>query len=260
MRRKYANYEIDGEVDENGVIANGGRVITKMTMMDSQDSIAHQVSSEPLNPRTDYPRVRAADGSDAGLHRPGARFAAGIDPLVQRGMARDMAEIYAMYDAEKAAEYRGHPGGSYYRGGPGEWRGGQPGDPCTLNGFPGTLVEKDGKLVCRIKQSADASFLPVRKKQKYNSRGQEKGSEIYEEEDDDRERRDGGVRCPTCNGSGQLGWLHSGKEPDDDTESMRRRDVPDAGSLPQLRAQRQRAFDAAVAAYDAELVQLWRKG
>ena len=138
------------DVDEHGVVRDGGRVRVPVTMMDSADAISHQVAEDFV---ADRPRVRAFDGTDAGLRRPGVRVADEryTDPLVLRGNARDRALLYRMYDAEKANEFRGVPGTNYYRGGPGELRGSRPGDTCTLNGYPGTLVEENCDLVQRAK-------------------------------------------------------------------------------------------------------------
>ena len=139
------------------IVKDGGKVVVGMRFMDSMDAIQRQVASDYV---ADRPRVRAFDGTNAGLHRPGARFAdeRHVDPLVLQGNARDRALLYRMYDVEKASEFRGHPGGAYYQGGADEWRGSQPGDDCTVNGYPGTLVEEGGRLVCKIKRTDAAAY------------------------------------------------------------------------------------------------------
>lgn len=178
------------------IVKDGSKVVVGMRFMDLMDAIQRQVASDYV---AEQPRVRAFDGTNAGLHRPGARFAdeRHVDPLVFQGNARDRALLYRMYDAEKASEFRGHPGGAYYQGGADEWRGSQPGDDCTVNGYPGTLVEEGGRLVCKIKRTEAAAY-------------------------DD-------ATCSRCGGSGiepghrQSGWIYQEDEegdedePDDDT-------------------------------------------
>ena len=76
--------------DGLGPMRDGDVLRVRMSMMDSLDAIQREVASDLV---TDRPRVRAADGSVLGLHRPGARLATGVDPLVLSGNARDRAEF-----------------------------------------------------------------------------------------------------------------------------------------------------------------------
>ena len=76
--------------DGLGPMRDGDVLRVRMSMMDLLDAIQREVASDLV---TDRPRVRAADGSVLGLHRPGARLATGVDPLVLSGNARDRAEF-----------------------------------------------------------------------------------------------------------------------------------------------------------------------
>jgi hypothetical protein len=131
------------------IVKDGGKVVVGMQFMDSMGAIQRQVASDYV---ADRPRVRAFDGTNAGLHRPGARFAdeRHVDPLVLQGNARDRALLYRMYDVEKASEFRGHPGGAYYQGGADEWRGSQPGDERLSRRAAGLFVRSSAPTPRRM--------------------------------------------------------------------------------------------------------------
>jgi hypothetical protein len=160
-------------IDDDGddVLKDGETLKVGLRIMDSQDAVQREVARDSQHGIWQPTRIVASDGRDGyALHKPGPRYADASDPEV-RGNAVSRAEIYALYDAEKAAEYRGHPGGSYYRAGPGEWRGSQPGDVCTINGHADHLQIVGGELTCIPDHRTDAV------------------------------RHNDGV-CPHCNGSG----------------------------------------------------------
>jgi hypothetical protein len=250
-------YRDTNDVDEHGVVRPGGRIRVPVLMMDSMDKIQQQVAADYV---ADRPRVRAFDGTDAGLHRPGARVLANDD--LRRGHVRDMAEIYSRFDAEKSQEFRGDPGGAYYQGGSGELRGSRPGDPCTLNGYPGTLVEEDGKLVCRITGRTDGAAMSA------YARRQEEEEESEEEEDrrnreddpDDRDDCQDGVKKKQLRDpyGREAGTEEVVEETQAGEERNVRRDVPDRKSLDQLRRDHAAEMQREYAARDAASSQAWK--
>jgi hypothetical protein len=183
---------------------------------------------------------------DSAWHRPGYRQ----QPKALRdasGAAEHRRQAYQDYDDYITNQWRDEYKNPAWRGQSGEIRGSKEGDPCTRNGWRGTLVlGADGKLTCQIPTRADADFLDQRrKKQLRNQFSQEVGTEELEQ--------DG--TCPLCGRGG---------DDDDDNGSVNeevrrtsthhegsvRQDVPDHRS-----SDRQRAYDQ----YDHELANAWRR-
>ena len=281
---------------DDEVIEDGGRVTVPLTMMDAIDAA--------------YPPRLV---KDAKLHRPGFR--------PQDGYASTRAlreKAYADYEQQICDAWQGDAtkgfknvlsGGGVTSGfenvlggsgtdkntgfGESGQRGSVAGDPCTLNGWPGKLVQGEGgKLVCRIESrhndDADPDF--PRKKQKRNARNQEEGTEEYEKDShpDSIKRAFGDLahKFNLLDSRGAVSWdkvsylaaqLGDNDDDDDDdndddeaaiervaklyaniTEGTQRRDVPDHKSIDALRADRQRKTDAAFKAYDDQLSQSWR--
>jgi hypothetical protein len=221
--------------------------------------------------------ITDASGSLRGLQRPGWRIQSGGsvgDELVREGVRMDRAEIYALYDAEKSREYQTF--GSYYRSGPGEWRGSQEGDVCTINGRAGHLKMVNGELICLADQGTDA--FP-RKKAKGNRFGQEEGAEEFEQHSIGVcDTCAGSGECRDCGGSGvragdrQRGWVEE-ENGDRDREAMIERitraattqsestPLPprlDGMTLDQLRARHAEHMGREYAVVDAELADAWR--
>ena len=224
------------DIDEHGVVRPGGRVRVPVTMMDLLDVIQREVASDFV---ADRPRVRAFGGTNAGLHRPGARFAA--NPDLVRGHARDMAEIYSRYDSEKAVEFR-----------------------------------SSEERLAEAKKLA-AQWGPMNGKsdpssEEYKGYRRKQSARPFEERDPDDSST-----CPLCNGSGvaqgfkQSGWIKESNgddddEPNDDTvlelmgwnatthhEGLQRNDVPDHASLDRLRRDHAARMSREYALRDAEL-------
>lgn len=219
MAKKHYNND---DVDERGVVRAGGRVRVPLTLMDSMDAIQREVAADHV---ADRPRVRAFDGTDLGLHRPGVRVVdeRSYDPLVVRGAKRDATDIYSQYDFEKSREYlspearlasaKAVAEEDPYREGRADpsdprskmWRELQSGSPFT-NRSP-----TDGKAMSA-----------------YARRQEEKPDEAEEEPD----------------------------EAEAGEEKTKRRDVPDG--VADLRAQHQAVTDAAYRASDEEMQNAWK--
>jgi hypothetical protein len=133
------------------VLRDGRRWRVPLTFLDGvQRAIA-------LNGRA---RVRAADNDLLSLHRPGARFLA--DDTVT-----DAAAIaYDEMKREQANAWRRGPQQQYDAGPPvgsyGPFEARRIGQPCTVDGQPGTLVASaDGKwLLCQRSSRSGADSVP----------------------------------------------------------------------------------------------------
>ncbi len=95
-------------------------------------------------------RVRAFDGSNLGLHRPGVRLPVGSPDMIA-GLQADRAEALRLADLAASTAWVGNKANTPTGFGSGQVRAEQAGDPCTRDGYPGVLVEgEDGKLYCKI--------------------------------------------------------------------------------------------------------------
>jgi hypothetical protein len=181
---------------------------------------------------------------DAAWHRPGPRqFTKGVRD--SSGLQAERIRAYDAYTDYITNAWRGrdeykNPGWS---GRSGELRGSVEGDPCTKNGWQGTLVRgADGELVCQIPSRADADFLDQRrKKQLRNQFNQEVGTEEEVEQDG---------ACPLCGRGGDDDDNNSSvnaalRSASTHHESSVRQDVPDSKT---------KAYDE----YDHELANAWR--
>jgi hypothetical protein len=151
----------DDAFDENGLLKDGRRFrvgladsMTPLQRAVAQDNLAsgrykifEQMRTEASEITSDAAAlvVDAFGDSGAGLHRPGARYLhAGhrtLDHATQVTLAEARSQAQALADAEATHAWKGGP---------------QPGDSCTIDGWPGTLVKKGDDFVCRPLARQDA--------------------------------------------------------------------------------------------------------
>ena len=138
--RRYRDTDVS--VDENGVVRPGGRVRVPVTMMDSMDKIQQQVAADYMAER---PSVHGADSSPLAF----AALARAIllTMICGAAISATWQKFIPVLTPEKSQEFRGDPGGAYYQGGAGEWRGSQPGDDCTMNGLSWNAC-RGGRQAC----------------------------------------------------------------------------------------------------------------
>jgi hypothetical protein len=168
------NYETITTADGRRVriVKDGGRVSVPLHMMDNKT--IDQAMRDEL-------RAEFADRQyhDTKLNKPGYRTADMLKTATHRArdIARErIADGYNWYDQMIADEYK-NPNPPP--------RGSVEGDPCTLNGFPGFLVEEDGKLVCRIpRRDAKPTTKPA---MSAYARRQEEEPDAEEQEPDEAE-------------------------------------------------------------------------
>jgi hypothetical protein len=124
LRRQLAH---DDDFDERGVLRDMGRYRVPMRAMDGKPTVL-------------------ADGTLLASHRNGWRLPA---------KPRDWS-CYDAYDKAIESQYTGFGSASAS-----EFRGDQPGDVCTIDGWPGHLRKVNGKLTCVAddKTSQDARSL-----------------------------------------------------------------------------------------------------
>jgi hypothetical protein len=140
MDRSFLRHLDPEDFDENGTLRDGGRYRIPMRMMDS------------------IPRSKIGDGvANFAANRPGYRIpSASMHDSKQQ---RELDRLYAERDAEISQAYLTPTGfGSTPST---ELRGDQPGDVCTIDGWPGHLRKVNGKLVCVAddKTSQDARSI-----------------------------------------------------------------------------------------------------
>jgi hypothetical protein len=187
MIRHYDKYITEGE-DERGVICDGGFVRSHGVHLMDYNSVDARIRRE----------LRDEQMRDAYMHRPGFRTSGQSFRPMSDSAGRD-AKIAAYRDYERRVT-------SGYRNPDPPPIGSRVGDPCTLNGWPGTLVEgEDGKVVCQISGRADAA-LPIRPLPKW--KGAEEEEEEEDRDEDNRDRHDS--VCDGCSGSGRCPGCHDG--------------------------------------------------
>jgi hypothetical protein len=260
-RTKMPRVEYDeSDVDEHGVVRDGGRVKVRMTAMDHLIHDALDRSSRVI---------------DASLHRPGFR----TDSQAYRDGRAARARAFQLYDAEAENSWRNPPTGF----GSGEVRVQRAGDLCTIDGHAGHLRHVNGVLTCVPDSNADT--FPHRK-QIRDPFNREAGVEEFGRDTCEgcggTGRRPGcnsGI-CPVCHGSGvdpgdneDDHWLGErddhrlGVERDHDEETdaarIAREEVSthteSTGRLDALRRRHAERMAREYALIDAELTEAWKK-
>ncbi len=169
---------IEAEGEESGA-AVGDRFFA------SADSVQHQIIRDSEGGIFRPQRVRAFDGSNLGLHRPGVRLPAGSPDMIA-GLQADRAEALRLADLAAESAWVGNKANTPTGFGSGQVRAEQEGDPCTRDGYPGVLVEgEDGKLYCKIHEYVRQDA--ARRLQGYDPQGREVGRWDETEEDDEDE-------------------------------------------------------------------------
>jgi hypothetical protein len=127
----------DDAFDANGLLKDGRS--TRVTMRDSLTPLQQAIAEA----RASRINVVDAQGATAGLHRPGSRYINDADAYAPTAAARRQAIT------DTADAWRKPPGGAAID---------DEGNPCTVNGAPGTLVrQRDGGLACVATKQKDST-------------------------------------------------------------------------------------------------------